>query len=503
MRIIPRRVPPAMVRPGMGVLIASLLFALILGFARSVRAQYSATASGITAATGSTGRSSLPISDVNSLQNPLLGSVSSGTATPQTLRLSLRDAIERGLRHNLAILVDEQSTRASRGQRWEALSHLLPHLTTGTSESHEVVNLAAIGFPPTIKGVNPIVGPFNVFNARAYLSSPILDFHALRNERAASEQVRAAHYTYQDARNLVVLVVGGAYLLSIAAKSQVRAAQAEVNTAQALDQQAADRYHSGLSPEIDMLRAQVELKSRQENLIAARNDARTEKLNLARVIGLADGQEFILNSQIPFEPLEGVTFAKALADAYQNRPDYKAAFAEVRAAQARRRAVVAERYSWFGFEGNFGDLGLRVPYSHETFLAAATLNIPVFQGGKVRGEILQADAQLRQAEEQLNNLKGQIGYDVRTALMNLQTAADQVAVARSNVTLAQKTLLQAKDRFSAGVTDNIEVVEAQEAVASADEVYIAGLYQHNLAKVALARAVGIAEQAVLTYLGGK
>jgi outer membrane protein TolC len=476
---------------------AVLVAVVLLSFAGLGRAQYSASAASFNATTASP-----TVSDINSLQNPFLGSISSGAATPETLRLSLKDAIERGLRYNLGVLLDEQSTRAARGERAEALSHLLPHLMTGTSESREMVNLAAIGLPSTIK-VNPISGPFNVFNARMYASSPILDFHALRNAQSASEQVLAAHYTYQDARNLVVFAVGNAYLVTIAARARVRAAQAEVNTAQALYQQAADRYKNGLSPEIDMLRAQVELKSRQETLIAARNDHRTAKLNVARVIGLPDGQKFVLSTEVPFEPFEGITPEKAIAEAYENRPDYKAALAEVRAAQAHRRAVIAERYPSFGVEGNFGDLGLRIPYSHETFLAAATLTIPLFQGGKVRGELVRADAQLKQTEEQLNNLKGQIGYDVRTALMNLETASEQVAVAHSNVSLAHTTLAQAQDRFAAGVTDNIEVVEAQEAVASADEAYIASLYQHNVAKVALARALGIAEQAALNYLGGK
>lgn len=164
----------------------------------------------------------------------------------------------------------------------------------------------------------------------------------------------------------------------------------------------------------------------------------------------------------------------------------------MRAAEARRRAVAAERYPSLSFNGNFGDIGLSPGNSHETFTVAGTLNIPIFQGGKVHGELIQADAELKQRQEQLENLRAQIDYDVRTAMMNLRTAADQVNVARSNVALADRTLSQARDRFAAGVTDNIEVVEAQEAVANADEAYISSLYQHNLAKVALARAVGIA-----------
>jgi outer membrane protein TolC len=476
---------------------------LVLSIAAVAHAQSLATVSGsMTSATATTQTPSTS-SYMNSQQNPFQGSVPSGKPVPQVLSLSLRDAIERGLRYNLALLLNEQSTRESRGQRWVALSKMLPHLTTETREGKEMVNLKAIGFPSTIRNVNPISGPFSVFDTRAYLSSAILDFSALRNERAASEQIRAAQYTYQDARNLVVLVVGNAYLQSLAAESRVQEAEAQVTTAQALYQLAVDRFNAGLSPEIDMLRAQVELTFRKEQLIAAKNEDSTARLNLARVIGLPDGQQFKLTTAMPFEPLQGVTFENALADALANRPDYKAAEAAVRAAEQRRRAIEAERWPSLSFEGNYGDIGLTASDSHGTFLAQVSLKIPVFQGRRVHGELIQADAQLKQKQQQLDNLKGQISYDVRTSLLNLETAAQQVAATRSNVGLAQQTLTQARDRFQSGVTDNIEVIQAQEAVASADEAYITSLYQYNLAKVALARAMGIAEQAALRYLGEK
>ena len=444
-----------------------------------------------------------PITAISTPQNPFFGSVPEGKATPGVLPLSLRDAMERGLRYNLGLLLDEQSTRSERGARWQALSKLLPHLTTGTTEARQQINLQALGFPGGFPGVPSIVGPFSTFDARAVLSSPVIDLQHWRGERAASENVRAAEYSEQDARNLVVLVVGNAYLVANASAARVQTAVAEDKTAQALYQQAMDRFHAGLSPEIDMLRSQVELKSRQEQLLAARNDHATEKLDLARAIGLPSDQRFTLTTKTPYAPLQGVSLQKALADAYRHRPDYRAALAQVRAAEIQRSAITAERLPSVSFDANFGDIGLTPGNSHETFLVSGTLHIPVFQGGKVHGDLLQADAHLHQTQERLSNLKAQIDYDVRTALMNLQTAADQVQVARSNIALANRTLTEAQDRFAAGVTDNIEVVQAQEAAANANEIYISSLYQHNLAKVALARAVGIAEQAVLQYLGGK
>ncbi|MGH9357267.1 MAG: TolC family protein, partial [Terriglobia bacterium] len=229
----------------------------------------------------------------------------------------------------------------------------------------------------------------------------------------------------------------------------------------------------------------------------------TEKLDLARAIGLPTGQNFTLTTQTPYAPIPPVSLEKALTDAYRNRPDYQSVLAQVQAAEARRSAITAERLPSVTFDANFGDIGLTPGNSHETFLISGTLHIPVFQGGRVHGDVLQANAALKQKQDQLANLQAQIDYDVRTALMNLETAADQARVARRNIDLANQTLTQAQDRFSAGVTDNIEVVQAQEAVANANDAYISSLYQHNLAKVALARAVGVAEQAVLQYLGGK
>ncbi|MGH9396511.1 MAG: TolC family protein [Terriglobia bacterium] len=441
---------------------------------------------------------------INSGQNPFTGSVPTGKATAEVVPLSLKDAIERSLKYNLGILLSEQSTAAARGARWLALSHLLPNLNAGVTETRQEINLEALGFPANkFAGFPVIVGPFNTFDARATLKAPVLDLQALRNDRAAREDVQVAQYTYKEARNMVVLVAGNAYLLADAGKTRVKTAQSEVNTAQALYHQAVDRFHAGLTPQIDTLRAEVELKSRQQQLIAAQNDLATGKMDLARVVGLPTGQAFTLTTPTRYAPIEGVTLEKALQNAYNNRSDYKAALASIRAAKERRKAVLAERYPSVTFNGNFGDIGLTPSNSHETFSAAGTVNIPVFQGGRIHGELIQADAELKQQEERMQNLKAQIDYDVRTALLNLKTASDQVAVAQSNITLANQTLEQARDRFAAGVTDNIEVVEAQDALANANESYISSLYQDNLAKVALARAAGIADTAVLEYLGGK
>ena len=444
------------------------------------------------------------VPSANSVQNPFLGSVPSGKVTPRTLRLTVRDAIERGLRANLGLLLSGEETQVARGNRWQALSRLLPVVEGGLNGSQQEINLKTLVGPNTLPPTIPsIAGPFHVFDVRAYVSSPLLNLSALHGERSASHKVTAAGYTYKQARDTVVLAVGNAYLMAVAGKARVQAATAELTTANALYQLALDRDQAGLSPQIDTLRALVELKSRQENLLAAENDYGTEKLNLARVIGLPNGQAFELASQVPYRPMPTQTLEEALAEAYQHRGDYQAALAEVAAAEAQRSAAQAERLPTISFNANWGDIGTEPSDAHQTYAIAGTLRIPIFQGGRVRGEVETANARLRQAQEQLANLKGQIDYDLRTALMNLKTNASQVSVAETNTALAAQTLEQAQDRFASGVADNLEVVQAQQTVAQADEIYIVSLYRYNHSKLALARAMGVAESEGLSYLGAK
>jgi outer membrane protein TolC len=185
------------------------------------------------------------------------------------------------------------------------------------------------------------------------------------------------------------------------------------------------------------------------------------------------------------------------------RSDYLAAVQQVRAAEHFRSAATAEHYPSLDVSGNFGDLGVTPGNSHSVFQATATLNIPIFAGGKTHSDVLEAEATLRQSRQQLESLRGQIDYEVRKALLDLASAAEQVEVARSSVDLANQTLVQARDRFTAGVADNLEVIQAQEAVASANENYISSLYAHNYGKIALARAIGFAEEGVKEYLQSK
>jgi len=434
-------------------------------------------------------------------QNPFLGSVPAGKATAEIIPLSFTDAINRGLQQNLGLLLSSDSLLSSRGQRWKELSNLLPNLTSSIAENVQTVSLAQFGF--RIPGLPRVVGPFNYLDARAYGTQSLFNWNYIEKERAAAQNLKQAQYNYKDARELVVLAVGNAYLQAIAGGARVDAADAQVRTAQALYNKAADQQRAGVTPAIDTLRAQVELQTRQQQLIVARNDFAKQMLSLARIIGLPPGQQFSLSYKAPYAPLVTPGLEESLQRAYSSRSDYKAAMAQVRAADFSRKAATAGYFPTLGLEADYGDVGISPFRSNGTYHVGGTLNIPIFQGGRVHGDTLQAEATLRQARSQLENLRGQIDYDVRSAMLDLNAAADQVEVARSSLDLAQQTLTQAQDRFSAGVADNLEVVQAQESVAAANENYITGLYVHNLAKMEFARATGFAEEGVKQYLKGK
>ena len=434
-------------------------------------------------------------------QSPFLGSVPAKLA-PGVLQISLQDALDRGLKQNLGLLLSNEDIRSARGERWTQLSKLLPNLTTQTSVAASQTDLATLGF--SIPNFPTVIGPFSYFDSRAYLTQTLFDWKAYNKTRSATKSLESTRYTYKDARDLVILAVGFTYLQAIASEARIETADAQVKTAQTLYSQASDQFQAGTSPAIDALRAKVELQTRQQQLIAARNDFSIQKLNLARVIGLAPGQQFELTDKSLYQPLEGIPVDEALKRAYASRSDYQAALAEQRAAEFSHKAAVAGYFPTLSFSGDYGIAGSHPETNaHGVFDVRGILSIPIFQGGTVKGDTLKAEAQLRQSRERVENLRGQIDADVRTALFNLQSSAEQVAVAQSNVGLAEETLTQSRDRFAAGVTDTVEVVQAQEAVAAAHENYISSLYSFNYAKISLARALGLAEEGVKEYFKGK
>lgn len=426
------------------------------------------------------------------------GSVPTGAASPAPLALTLHDAIDRGLKANLGLLVSDSASETARGQRLHALSALLPQLDAKAGETVEQISLKTIGFDLKIPGVNipTIAGPFHYTDVRAYASWNAFDYNARKEYRSAIESRRAAQLSMMDARDLVVEATASAYLQIIADASRLQAIRSQVETAEALYDRTADQQRAGTAAGIDVLRSQVELKQQQQRLLAQRNQFDKDKLILSRVIGLPNGQEFNLSETAPYAPLTSMTQEQALVAAVAQRPDYQSGQARVRAAENDVQAARGQRYPTAGVTADYGDVGSALNDSHSTFTFVASAKVNLFNGGRIAGDVIRTKAALKQRQDELADLSGQIDYQVRAAFLDIRTAADQVAVAQDNLDLANQTLTQARDRFTAGVTDNIEVVQAQESVASANDSLISALYAHNLAKVSLARALGGAEQGI-------
>jgi outer membrane protein TolC len=439
-------------------------------------------------------------------QSPFAGSVPTGQATNTVLELSLSDAFQRALKYNLGVIESSQNTRAAQAVRLRALNTLLPNLVARIEGQLNQIDLRALGLTLNLPGtrVPTVIGPFGVADARAYLSQEVFNWSNIKNWKSASESEKASQYSYKRDRDLVVLTTGDAYLLVISDMATVESIRARVERAQTLYQNATDQNKQGVIASIDVLRARVELQTEQQRLISANNQLSIDKLALGRVIGLPDGQDVRLTNDVPYAPLTDITLEESLKQARVTRSDYLSDEAQVRAAELARRAAVAENYPSLSTNTDYGDIGSpNFGTSHGTFSLTVGLNIPVFQGSRVRADKLQADSALEQRKAELADLGGRIDEEVRIAFLNLQSSSELVTVASSNVDLANQTLTQAQDRFRAGIADNLEVVQAQESVASANQSYIASSYAFNVAKLSLALAVGVAEQSALQYLGVK
>jgi outer membrane protein TolC len=433
-------------------------------------------------------------------QGRFLGGVPIGMATSETMALSLNDAIQRALEHNLGVLTSEHAVTAAQGARWRALSELLPNVDGRVAEARQMINLAAFGL--TVPGIPSLVGPFNTFDARVFVTQSMFDLKAINDARAKSHDVAAARFAYQDTRDLVVLVAAQGYLQVLATSARADAARAQRDTAQALYTQAVDLRRNGLVAGIDVTRAEVQLSTERQRTTAAINDLDKAKLRLARAIGLPIGQAFALTDQVPYARLPEITLEQAQGRALRTRADYQGAVERVHAAEASRQAALGEALPSVHLDANYGALGLAASDARSTFSVTGAVTIPIFQGGRTHGRVLEADAELRSRRAEAEDLKAGIYYDVRTVFLDLQASSEQVDVAARGRELAASQLAQALDRFAAGVADNIEVVQAQEAVALANEQYIAGLYAFNASKAALARALGASEEAIRQFLGG-
>lgn len=433
--------------------------------------------------------------------SPFLGGVPSEVRSDQSIPLTLIDTIRRALDHNLGVLTAELQVGRAEGGRWQALSDLLPNVSGYVTGTRQQINLAAFGFPLPA-GMPSLVGPFNVFDARVRVSQGVVDLKAVHAVRAEQHRLAAARLTVRGARDLVVLVAGNMYLETLAAQARVTSAEAQLETAQRELEQAMSMKAAGMVAGIDVLRAEVQRGTEQLRATAARNGLALTKLQLARVIGLPPGQAFTISSEVPDLPTTDLTVDQALERAYRTRPDYLAALERLRAAESERQSAIAELLPSVRVNADYGRIGHSPGDALGTYAVGTTVTVPVFNGGRSRGRLLQTDADLRQRRAEVEDLKSAIDYGVRSTFLELQAGRGSLDVATRSRDLSARQLTQARDRFAAGVASNVEVVQAQEAVAAANEQYISAFYAYNSAKALLARDLGEAEATVLQLLGG-
>jgi outer membrane protein TolC len=428
------------------------------------------------------------------------GSVTSDQATGQRMDLSLDEAIQRGLKNNLGAILSGTQTASARAQRLSQLQSLLPDVEFNAHEAVSQVDLAAEGL--RIPGFPTIIGPFGYTDLRASLSWSLVDVNSLRTYMAAKHQFRSAELSAQDARDMVVLTVGNAYMLVLADQGRVESYVAQVATAKISLDQANANHDAGTAPRLDVLRAQVDYQSLEQQLIVAQNGLEKDKLALARAIGLPLEQKFNPSDKAPYAVFDKVDVDATIKQAHANRKDLAAMLEQTKAAEEQRKAATADRYPTVKFDGDFGDIGVNVRHSHETGDAQGTLSVPVFKEYGLRGEAEVAQSQLDTQKAQLSDLNAQVDADVRDALLDIEAAQKQVEVARSSVDLANEALSEAQQRYVNGVSDNLAVSQAQQSVAQANDQYVSSLYRDNVAKLSLARALG-AGRDYKSYLGGK
>ena len=428
------------------------------------------------------------------------GSVPTGEATAQPIELSLDDAIQRGLKTNLGIILSGTQTASARGARLSELQSLLPTVDFKVQEALTQVDLPAQGL--RIPGFPKIIGPFGFTDLRASLNWSVVNLTSLHNYLASKHNFAAATLSAQDAQDLVVLTVGNAYLLVLADESEVTSVEAQVATAKVSLDQAVASHEAGTAPKLDELRARVDYQSLQQRLIVARNAFEKDKLALARTIGLPLAQSFTLTDKAPYSVLDQIDVNAAIQQAHANRKDLAAMVEQAKAAEEQRKAAKAERLPSISVAADYGDIGVNPKSSHGTGNATGAIKVPLFKEFALRGDAQIAQAQLDVAQAQLSDKNAQVDADVRDALLDLQSAQQQVEVARSSVELADEELKEAQERYANGVSDNLSVSQAQQSVAQANDQYVTSLYRHNVAKLSLARSLG-AGSSYKTYLGGK
>jgi outer membrane protein TolC len=450
----------------------------------------------------------------SSASNPYFGSVTAHPVTDETIKLSLDDAVRRGLENNLGLKEAENGEKTIQGEKNQALQEFLPTITLSGGTGYFEHDLASLGFGPTtideFTGLFPPGQPPPTFPAvtKNSLTEGMLNYHqtlfsgpVIAGWKAAGAAQRAAHFARMSARGEVVQQVATAYLKALAAESEVDDATALAKTDQLLYDQARAAHEAGTLANLDELRARVQLQSQQQVVIAAQNALDKALILLKREIGIDPGQNVVLTDPAPYSELAEQTPDEVRSEAYRNRQDYQNLQNQVAEYKAIHSAYRSERLPSLSFNGYWGTQTVNGAGTHGVFAAIGTLSVPLFREPGLRGDIDASAAQLATVNAQLSDLRGHIDEQVRDALLDVDATSNLVAVARSNVDLATQALSDETDRFNAGVDDNLPLVTAQSTLAHAQTNLVESLYQYNLSKLQLARAAGVLEQQYRVYLG--
>jgi outer membrane protein TolC len=408
------------------------------------------------------------------------------------LELTLRQAIEQAVQHNLQTRSAQESIAESRAHRGTARSALLPNLSGSAYQASLTENLAALGFSPsTIPGIPAFIGPYNNFDARFQATQSLFDLPALRKYQSAREGVRLAEQKRQLAEQEVTTSTILGYIAVLEAGQSVAAAEANVQLAQRLLDLAANQRNAGIATGLDVVRAETRLAGQQVRLSQAQNSQDTARLNLLRVIGAPLSGRASLSDTMRFEPQRRPEAEAPLQQALANRLELAVAAEQLRIAQTERQAAVAGYAPSVSAFSNYGSSGVKPnELNLPTRSVGVRIDVPIFNGGRTRSEVQASTSRVRQAEMQLEDLRAAVERDVRQALNDLRTREAQMNAARKNLDLAQKELVLSEDRFRNGVADNIEVTNAQTAVENARWEAVSGLAQYTQARLGIYSAIG-------------
>jgi outer membrane protein TolC len=481
--------------------------------------------SGRTAETGSAAAAQTPIpgatTSVNTINTtvqvsgPYAGSAPRVRQQPFSGKLSFREAMQRGLEYNLGTVGLATAVRQARGQAAVSRSNLLPNLSAAFRQNYLTTDIATTGIQGAIGNaiagsfgghgtplrLPNVVGPISYFDLRATLTQNLVDLTALNNYRSSRYVVQANAEAMADARDTVVLAVGASYLQVIAAKARVASEKAQLETSDAVYHQTLERRGAGLAAQLDLNQDRVRAQTERQRLATLENDLYRQKINLARLTGLPPNEDYEITDDIGYSPAPALSVDDAVRQAFAERSDLKAAEVQLKAAERTLAAARAERYPSVSVSADLGEIGTRFNQADHTYTVTGTLNIPIWQGGRVHGDIEQAQAAFDQRRAELADTRGRVESEVRNAYLDLAAATSQVELSKDNQQVTRDNLRLTQEKYETGVSDSVEVIQARQTVASADLDYITALFAHNLAKLSLARSLGGAEGHLGAYLG--